>query len=87
MMGMTRGCFLPPLPSMPGETLLFASADEASCEPRLWGCSSGLSASQAQPWAPLSSPVLQVSGGVARSYNTTLLAVLSEQQLKVYMYA
>jgi hypothetical protein len=83
----THGCFMPPLPDLPNEQLLFASADEATCEPRLWGCSSGASLVQQQPWQAMSSPVLQLAGGSAPAFSTTLLGVMSERQLKIYHYA
>lgn len=87
MQQMTHGCFMPPLPDMPSEQLLFASADEVSCEPRLWGCSSGASLVQQQPWQRMTSPVLQLMGGTAAAFNTMLLGALSERQLKLYNYA
>lgn len=83
----THGCFMPPLPDLSGEQLLFASADEATCEPRLWGCSSGAPLVQQQPWRAMSSPVLQLAGGSAPAFSTTLLGVMSERQLKLYHYA
>jgi hypothetical protein len=87
MQQMTHGCFMPPLPDMPSEQLLFASADEVSCEPRLWGCSSGACLVQQQPWQRMTSPVLQLIGGTAAAFNTILLGALSERQLKLYSYA
>lgn len=86
MQQMTRGCFMPALPDLPSEQLLFASADESSCEPRLWACSSGARLVQAQPWCPMRSPVLQLSGGAAPGFNTILLGALSERQLNIYSY-
>lgn len=83
---MTHGCFMPPLPDLLGEQLLFASADEDTRTPRLWGCSSGACLLQRQPWQPMSSPVLQLAGGTAAAFNTVLLGALSERQLKVYSY-
>lgn len=87
---MTRGCFLPlHLPGLQ-EQLVFASADEASCQPRLWGCSSGRQLQQG--WWPHPSPVLQLSGGcvagpatgVQQAAAPVLLGALSEQHLKLY---
>jgi hypothetical protein len=86
MQQMTHGCFMPPLPDMASEQLLFASADEVSCEPRLWGCSSGAGLVQQQPWQRMTSPVLQLMGGTAAAFDTILLGALSERQLKLYSY-
>jgi len=84
---MTRGCFMPALPNLPSEQLLFASADEQRCEPMLWGCSSGGRLVQSGSWHGLSSPVVQLSGGVAPMFNMLLLGALSERELQVFNYA
>lgn len=84
---MTRGCFMPALPNLHSEQLLFASADEQRCEPVLWGCSSGARLVQCGSWPGLSSPVVQLSAGVAPMFNTLLLGALSERELKVFNYA
>lgn len=86
MQAMTHGCFMPALPDMSSEQLMFASADEGSREPRLWGCSSGAGLVQRQPWQAMSTPVLQLVGGRAAAFDTMLLGVLSERQLKLYSY-
>jgi hypothetical protein len=84
---MTRGCFMPGVTGLPGEQLLFASADEQSCMPRLWGCSSRASIRQQVQWQRMSSPVLQVAGGTAAAFNAVLLGTLSERQLKLYSHS
>jgi hypothetical protein len=84
---MTRGCFMPGVAGLPSEQLLFASADEQSSTPRLWGCGSGASIRQQTQWQRMSSPVLQVAGGTAAAFNAVLLGALSERQLKLYSYS
>jgi hypothetical protein len=80
---MTHGCFVPPLPGLPHERTLFASADEASCEPRLWGCSSGAQLLQRAPWRRLASPVHQLASG---TYNgeSVLLGALCDRECVLY---
>lgn len=84
---MTHGCLLPAMQEAAGEeSVLFASADEASCQPRLWGCSSGRQVVPAAPWEALPSPVLQLSGGRSDGFGALLLGALCESQLVLYSY-
>lgn len=85
---MTHGCFLPPLPGCawpadrPG---WFASADEASCAPKLWCAGSGAQLALAAHPVPLPSPILQLSGGLDGSDSSAVvLGALCESRMHLY---
>lgn len=84
---MTHGCFLPQLPGLQEESLLFASADEQSLCPRLWGCSSGAALLPRSAFLQMPSHILQVAGGVSHSLGATLLGVMSERALVLYSWS
>jgi hypothetical protein len=84
---MTHGCFLSQLPGLQEESLLFASADEQSFTPRLWGCSSGAELVPRSAFLQMPSHVLQVAGGVSHSLGASLLGVMSERALVLYSWS
>jgi hypothetical protein len=84
---LTHGCFLAQLPGLQDEPLLFASADEQSLCPKLWGCSSGAELVPRSAFLQMPSPVLQVAGGVSHSLGASLLGVMSERALVLYSWS
>eukprot|EP00775_Hariotina_reticulata_P010014 gene10014-10169_t len=65
---------------------VFVSADEVSCSPKLWCCSSGCQLVQAHSWQQLDQPLLQLSAGFAPGLGALLLGAMSEQQLILYAW-
>jgi hypothetical protein len=85
---LTHGCFLSQLPGLQdSEPLLFASADEQSLCPKLWGCSSGAELLPRSAFLQMPSPVLQVAGGMSHSLGASLLGVMSERALVLYSWS
>lgn len=80
---LTLGCFIPGLPSLDAE-LLFLSADEPSCQPCLWGCSSGALFEQRRPWQSLPGHILQLAWGQSDSLNALLVGAMSDRRLVLY---
>lgn len=81
---LTHGCFIPGLPGVLDEQQMLLSADELTCQPSLWGCSSGALLEQRQPWQSLPSHILQLGWGQSDSLAALLVGAMSERRLVLY---
>lgn len=65
---------------------VFVSADEVSCCPKLWCCSSGCQLVQSHNWQQHEQPVLQLSAGFSPALGAVLLGAMSERQLILHAW-
>lgn len=81
---LTKGCFISSLPGAQIDQQLFLSADEVSCQPKLWSCRSGAMLEQRQPWQSLPSHILQVAWGQSDSLGAALVGAMCDRRLVLF---